>query len=358
MRTYIFGGGASKAENVPVTSEILPKAFSTLLENDHVRRTKEFLRDIFYLDLNDHQFYPSFEDVLNIVDASIIQNIDISSKYSYKKLENIRADVIYCMAEIIKKKAPNYTDTLHYNFINKLFRERSRSNENTAFINLNYDLLLDNALIYLFNRLNKNNIDYDIDYKIDFRNSKPYEEYSNLTVNENEEYWHTPRPDRAIFLLKPHGSLNWIYCPNCQTIKITPRRKSASTIIDTPTRCEIDQSIQQPIIIAPTWYKNYSNPYIVNLWMKTAEILRKSNEVVFVGYSLPEADHELRYLFKKNLYKESRMLRPKIYLVTKSRKIEEVEKRYKTLFGKDVKINNDGFETMVEKPNLNDIDFA
>jgi len=216
MRTYIFGAGASKAENIPVTSELLPVALHELPNDKHVKKSKKFLRDIFYLDLNDLELYPSFEDVLNIVDASILQKIDMSSKYTYKYLENIRIDLIYCMAEIIKEKAPIGTNTLHYKFIKNLYTRNNSNRIDNAFINLNYDILLDNALIYLFRANNEYGIDLDINYTINFRNSIYYNESSTISVDEDSEYWHEPRLDRSIYLLKPHGSLNWIYCPNCQ----------------------------------------------------------------------------------------------------------------------------------------------
>lgn len=343
MRAFIFGAGASKAEGAPTTKDLLPSTINEFPNDDQIYRVKKFLSDVFYIDFNSNNIkYPSFEDVLNLIDASIIEQRDLSKEYDFRKLEDLRDAFIYSIAKIIQKSLEHIDGNIHRNFIRKIFTSNERNQLNTSFINLNYDILLDNALIPLLNR------NIDIDYCIDFRNSDFYE---NLPPNINDrttQQWHKPRIHNAMYLLKPHGSLNWLYCPNCQTIKITPKEKGALKIFTEYTTCENDGSRQRPVVVAPTWHKNYSNPHMSAIWLKAGQILRQAKEVIFIGYSLPEADHRLRYLFKKNIWRQNVNNVPKIHVVTGSENSESI-KRYQTLFGPEINFHTDGFESFVNE---------
>lgn len=352
MITYIFGAGASKAENLPVTSELIPRAIATLSKEKNVNNVIKFLKEVFYIDFRRKNIsYPSIENMLNIIDACIIEQRDISKYYDYNRLEHLRDDFTDCMAQVISKASVNTTNKLHDLFIENLFLNSNRNNFNTSFINLNYDVLLDSALIKLYNN-HINGIDYDIDYCINFRNYQNIEDLEPNYENRAIDEWHMPRKDKSIYLLKPHGSLQWQYCPNCQSIKITPKVEGDIKILPKFGSCEYDGSLQRRVIIAPTWHKNYSNPNITSVWLKCGEVLRKSKELFFIGYSLPEADHRLRYLFKKNTYRGEKRDLPLVTVITRkdSTNIEILEKRYKTLFGNKVEIKDIGFETYAQNP--------
>jgi len=57
--------------------------------------------------------------------------------------------------------------------------------------------------------------DYHLDYGIDFVNFE--------RIND----WKRPHKNKAVVLLKIHGSLNWLYCPTCNHIELTPKEKGA-----------------------------------------------------------------------------------------------------------------------------------
>jgi hypothetical protein len=350
MRVYIFGAGASKADNAPISSELLMKSFHTFPKDRRVKSVRYFLEHFFHTDCKQiNSAFPSPEDVLNLIDASIIEQQDLSWNYNYLRLEELRNNFIYSIAKIIEHDLKDDYGKIHKSFITNLFSSTERTHKNTAFINLNYDILLDNSLIQLFDK------NIDIDYCIDFSNSKQYEELPPDLQNRLADEWHNPRSGQELYLLKPHGSLNWIYCPNCQNIQITPKQKGAIPVLTEYTPCETDGSRQRAVIIAPSWYKNYSNPYITNIWLNCAHILKKATEIFFIGYSLPEADNRLRYLFVKNLYRKRGVTVP-VYVVTRdSNNLPFLTSRYRSLFGNNLKFSLTGFEGYAKDPNNIDL---
>jgi len=56
-------------------------------------------------------------------------------------------------------------------------------------------------------------------------------------------------------------------------------------------------SVHKGDIVPPTWAKG-THPSIVNTWKNAYQILKNSNHIRFVGYSLPVADSYLKYLLK------------------------------------------------------------
>lgn len=353
MRTYVFGAGASREENVPVTSELMPKTIEQYSDEDRrIDSVIRFLKEVFYIDLRRKNVtYPSVEDILNIMDACIDEQRDISNRYDYSALEKLRDNFTYTMAKVIDDAAQVTENKIHKIFIQKLFENSERTNNNTSFINLNYDTLLDNSLIPLYTNYN-DGIDYDIDYYVDFKNYRDHEELRTNYEERASNEWHRPRKGKSLYLLKPHGSLNWQYCPNCQSITVKGKVEGDIKNLYSMDRCKEDSSLHKLVIIAPTWHKKYSNPNITPVWLKSAEILRKTKELVFIGYSLPEADHRLRYLFKKNIYHPRRKDLPSVKVITRkdSKNIDTLTKNYNTMFGYNVDIHDIGFKQYAQNP--------
>ena len=90
---FVFGAGASSAENAPIASELLHKTLtSPELENDgYVLELKEFLKEFFYVNIDDleNNPLPTFEEVLTIVDISLARQEDFSSRLNYETLWKI-----------------------------------------------------------------------------------------------------------------------------------------------------------------------------------------------------------------------------------------------------------------------------
>jgi len=137
---------------------------------------------------------------------------------------------------------------------------------------------------------------------------------------------HTPsilQKSKGIFnikVIKLHGSASWLTCPNCDRLFTglgSPESLWAQYVV--PRRCEFckakfrlkkevdlegylagrEPAILRPFFITPTYVKIFDNVHIQMAWHNALLDLSEADEVVFIGYSLPEADYHVRALLRR-----------------------------------------------------------
>jgi hypothetical protein len=205
----------------------------------------------------------------------------------------------------------------HRQFVANILDDENATSSN-SFLSLNYDILLDNPILDRYPQI-------DIDYGISFTNM------------------FEPRPELGMKLLKLHGSLNWAFCPVCNSVRLNREGKISDKIIAERLTCGRDGAIQRSLLIPPTWLKVYDNAYLVKIWLESEHVLRKACSLFFVGYSLPESDFHIRYLLKKSLFRSNTS--PRVVVITSPRNKEgsDLYLRYKRFFGQ-IEYHNIGFE--------------
>lgn len=95
--------------------------------------------------------------------------------------------------------------------------------------------------------------------------------------------------------------------------------------------------------------KSIDSQLYKNLWNTASNELRNADEIIFIGYSMPIADYEFRYLLQKSIPAEA-----KIDVIlhssddpskTKSNWTLLPEKRYRDLFSKNtINFHYEGFK--------------
>jgi hypothetical protein len=189
-------------------------------------------------------------------------------------------------------------------------------------ITLNYDTFLEDAFAFMYP------LHSYLDYCIHIMNYD-YKEHvgsANWWVNPREAMpsWEGKEPV-SIKLIKVHGSLNWKYCNCCNQVLLTPWEKKISlggedrspeagrqggkrTSGSSAYRCPADDTEFQTLIVYPSHLKNLSHPVISNLFIEASQEIRRSRKIVFVGYSLPEADIHIRAILKRSLSDASKIV--------------------------------------------------
>jgi NAD-dependent SIR2 family protein deacetylase len=158
--------------------------------------------------------------------------------------------------------------------------------------------------------------------------------------NSDESSWKRPDPTRSIFLLKLHGSLNWLYCPTCNQIEITPKDKGAVKVFTQAKECFTCGTPMEPIIVPPTYFKEMQNVYLQQIYQKSDKILRNSKKIYICGYSLPDADLHIKYLLKRAELLNSNP--PEFFIINnhKNKKEPKLEKkRFLQFFKYKVKVH-------------------
>jgi hypothetical protein len=159
-----------------------------------------------------------------------------------------------------------------------------------SLITFNYDLGLDFALHWL---------DDEIDYGLGRTNG------------------HSGVP-----LYKLHGSLNWVTCKKCGTVRAIPleqvfrahagRRSMtapSTTLPLDPRRahsvlgphCEGDTQPFKVGLVPPSWNKTQYWRQLSSVWAAAAKEIASAHELVVIGYSMPESDSFFRDLLALGL---------------------------------------------------------
>src|SRR6056297_1296411 len=110
-----------------------------------------------------------------------------------------------------------------------------------------------------------------------------------------------------------NGSINWLICRNCFKLYAQHDQILAlSTLMDKTdqSNCHFCSELEranelESSIITPTYIKNFENLHYRRIWQAAFNELAEADEVIFIGYSFPEADYELRYLLKKAIKKKT-----------------------------------------------------
>ena len=181
---------------------------------------------------------------------------------------------------------------------------------------------------------------------------------------------------KNIKVLKMHGSLSWLECPKCRRIYTDFSREIALDELKQVKcpKCKSDgfegeDPKLRSLIITPTFMKSLDNLNIKNIWQNAFIDISESDHLIFIGYSFPDADFEMRCLLKKAVKSTADVTvvldesnNPQKYinnLMSKGFLIEETNQlvnrlwlpasRYKSFFGEDrVKFIYDGFEKYIE----------
>lgn len=345
-----LGAGASAADGAPTQKNLL-KTFIELfhdkinMNNDQedrlaprreekaiYKRLKTYFLDFFGVDISctttTDSYYPTFEECLGFLELAI--NRDESFKgYQLRDLHQLKNDLIFLIS-ITLKKSLEVPNLYHRKLVKRLDNEDILYR--TAFITTNYDLLIDNALLnHLIDAFQEEGYQKRLDYNINFIN------------------WEKADYDHSIPLFKLHGSLNWLHCPSCNTLYVTPFRKRAATLAILPIPCQTCSTLLSSIIIPPSYFKVMSNFFLLNLWHNAKLILRDTKRIIFCGYSFPDADLHVKYLLKRAEVNYG--LKIEVYIINRTHK-EDEKNRYSRFFRENDRVYYnpiENFETFCEK---------
>ena len=351
MKIAIFlGAGASAAEHCPIQNQLFVEYFKSLTQKDYEnemnKELHKFFKVMFDIDtMNDDiekVLFPTFEEVLGIIDLA--EQRRESFKNFRLEIFNNRTDSIRILREylILLMAKLLHKDDKTNNYYHKLLIDnllKANVLKDITFISANYDIHIDNAIAKLYKQKNPIMLDYGVDFtNFEFRHG-----------------WKKPQHP-SIKLYKIHGSLNWMYCPVCNSLTITPYEGGIMRLLDNinEAKCLACDEVTVPIIIPPTYFKNMTNVFISTVWNEVEKTLRKSDLLIFCGYSFSDADIHIKYMIKR--VQTSRKKSPLKFMVFNSYegKREESKKkeedRYKRFLGEEVIFTDNSFEEFVNDP--------
>jgi hypothetical protein len=359
---YILGAGFSMPAGAPNQAQVLRDIFEIQTDNTEILRRRESLRQFVEGDLNISIAQIAevvLEDIYTPIDRCIADGTYLKSK-SAASLATIREDLEYLISTAIASKialrlsevhgASEYVDRFAKYVVKKAAKRAelaagavnagsAKKYDPLSIISLNWDILLDNAVHTALLADCSLAGDYDAFGVVDYCCYVSSVDGGDGRIRPG--LWSLGCRGYNVKLLKLHGSMNWLQCPNCQRLFIQFGNKENMLARIGSTACRHCHAFGQTILLTgslvmPTFLKDLSNFQIKLVWQNAGVELMEAKKLVFIGYSLPAADFEFRQLLSRMVHKDAK-IEVVLYRddtdASISRSLEE-KKRYIHFFGK------------------------
>jgi NAD-dependent SIR2 family protein deacetylase len=336
----IAGAGLSAVAGIPTTRE-LPGQFLGLPSTD---ATPAPLQDV----ISEHlrQYWervfgyeaggapPSFEDHFTVLDLAANTGHQLGSKYSPKQLRAIRRLSIHRVFDVLNTKFRHSEELSE-------FLSALANGVGNGILTTNWDIAIER-------HLSPDSFHYSV--AIERPRGGLYDR-------------------RGVPLLKLHGSANWAYCDCCSRLyafeptqgkgalykhvfidKEDLRMLAAGdkvarlSVHGSKAKCYVCQIALSSRVATFSYAKVLNFVHFLSIWDDAFTVLRNARHWVFVGYSLPEADFQLRHLLKAAQLGRAEPSEVKVTVVT-NQDPSTIE-RFQRFFGASVEaVENAGFQS-------------
>lgn len=249
----------------------------------------------------------SLEDLFTIFDnvAAEREHFRLFSPQKMADIHNkLKMCIIYAMAFAINESHDASDYELFSKYLLSKRRSSSQKEDTLAVVTMNWDDVLERILARQCNeynsKLSKNQQKIYPDlcfYDYDYKNADNHIPSTHIKAKGHKN----------IKILKMHGSLAWLECPKCGRIFTDYESEIAYEEFGGAKcpYCELPDNEDAPalrsLIITPTFMKSLENLNVKNIWHNAFIDISEADHIVFIGYSFPDADFEMRCLLKKSV---------------------------------------------------------
>lgn len=340
---YFLGAGFSKPAGGPIQNEIIKAILTAEFSNQYssnieinkaLNGFKEFLTRDLYIDESEFANI-ALEDIFTPIDRCIADGKSFGSN-NVSQLVILRDQLHSLLATSIQYLVDlpgndNSYIEVFASYINSRAKTRLTipKSDIVSVITTNWDILLDNQLQQVIDRNTEPQlavVDYCcyISSLEDDKRIKP-----GLQALGEGGY--------NVKYLKLHGSMNWLHCPMCQRMYIKFEEKTMLSLTYHCKHCKKNYGLGDIVavklkgnLLLPTFLKDLSNIQIKLVWQNAGIELSEATKVVFIGYSLPAADFEIRQLLSKYIRKNANI---EVVIYPNSTYKDDEKARYKNFFG-------------------------
>lgn len=339
---FVLGAGFSKAAGLPLQRELLPEIMSFDRGDLHFNNAKNIIKK--FIAENFHKVEIdklTLEDLFTILDKAVLGK-EYFGGYGWQDLYAIRKGLVHTLMVLINSKMHETKQDLSgYNglgqFVIDCQLKKDGRDRDIGIISLNWDTVFEFVINSLGTENDRNRI--GLNYCV----------FSDSINGEDSKDLLRAGGDGTLKIMKLHGSINWLYCPNCGRLFID---RFNNIGVEYKKRCRYCTNVQTPreiileeMIITPTILKEFQNHHLRLTWQHAFMELSRADAVVFIGYSFPLADYELRYLFKKALPKDVKLSA----VLHHADETNGTKERYGNFFGPGIEFHFDGFKEWWQK---------
>jgi hypothetical protein len=339
----IVGAGFSWNAGLPLASNFTRELLnlSNLKLDGPSARQVEFIR-VFV----DHVFgegtrrsvgeWPELEDIFTMVDLSANTGHHLGPTYSSADLRIIRRAMIVRMTRMLSQSYARRraNPDANWRMLERLFEKFDVAS--SAVLSLNWDTAFESGIA---RAQGIRRVDYGC-----------HATAMRFDVGKLSRRLFS---GRTLHILKPHGSVNWLYCDACrETFWVPPgdTEHVAQTLFRKRDWQAIlrDSKVKHPTVLSPkcphcaaealgtrfatfSYRKALDFPMHAASWRTAEEYLKSTVDWVFIGYSMPAADFEFKHLLKRVQLTEK--IRPKITVITGGTGADSTIARFTSFFG-------------------------
>ena len=379
---FVVGAGFSSYAGLPLTSGFTEAILEAReLGRGPSRLIVDFLTTFIH-DAFDHsrtasaKHWPELEDVFTCIDLSANTGHHLSCSFAPADLRTVRRALLSRIIRMLDQryKLARKNKDANWRKLEAFFWHVAEAS--AGFISMNWDTVIER-------QLDATQSGFVVDYSCDALPAKTSELPDREDFSSKRSYLKALRASKAVSLETPprsgeeatriipivkiHGSINWLYCDNCRRLfyfspgmahRIADQLLSANDLARIGTflqpkkgaQDETPRSQQQPLyclcstevalgtrIATFSYRKALDFPMFQKSWFAAEELLRSAKRWVFIGYSLPPADYEFKYLLKR--IQLSRTVKPEFIVITggSRRDISRTYDNYQKFFGRSIR---------------------
>lgn len=279
--------------------------------------------------------WPDLEDIFTLIDISANTGHHLGPHYSAADLRVVRRAIIVRMIRMLSQayKRRQRSPDVGWRALETFF-DGFRA-DNCAVLSMNWDTVFERGMAraQMLRR-----VDYGC--------------HARAVMFDGDQLIDRPLKGERLHVLKPHGSVNWLYCDACrETFWVPPndtdqvaqtlfrkqdwevllKPKSKLPAIRTPACPHCDTQSLGTRFATFSYRKALDFPMHSASWRTAEQYLKGSADWVFIGYSMPAADFEFKHLLKRVQLTEGD--RPNITIITGGTDADATIDRYKKFFG-------------------------
>lgn len=300
------------------------------------------------------KFWPELEDIFTCIDLSANSGHNLGPQFSPSELRTIRRGLIYRIITMLRERYHGARERkdARWRTLLKLFK--SLDPGTVGFVATNWDTVVEDMLTEAHGI---QRFGYGCDA------------ISASLRTAHREIKERDTSGIRVPVIKMHGSVNWLYCDNCRSLfwmQADETYKVAGQLLSSEDWRRIDPSSSHKNdrwhcgrcganslgtrFATFSYRKALDFPMFQKSWFSAERLLRDAKNWVFIGYSLPAADFEFKYLLKR--VQLSRRDPPKFAVVSGGDLSDRAYQHYQRFFGRRIKKGENFFGDGLDKDAL------
>lgn len=300
----LVGAGFSAEAGLPTTTDIFEDFLSfdnadvtaPEIQDEITDRLENYWSDVFGIEADQT---PTFEDHFTTLDLAANAGHNLGQRYSPKRLRALRRMSIHRVFDILDQRFDRSPEIQE-------FLETLADGTNNTLLSTNWDVVPEKHL---------SRADKDYWYGIE-----------TFRIGTQERM-----ARRGLEVLKLHGSSNWAYCDSCRRVfagpptggktalrkkiylaesdfRLTTSGEEAADIlnVEATPQCHFCGTRLSGRIATFSYAKALGFFQFQGIWERALRQLGSAQHWIFIGYSFPPADFELRHLLKTAELADSR----------------------------------------------------